>query len=366
MPDFEVGAAGATAFSALVDGDELVVMELEEGDDALGLAVGAFDVTAGSADASPGAAEAAGPFGEEGVFGDAADHDGLDAVVHFVEVTGGELAVVGAAVEQGGGAGAEAPAFVHAVNADDFVFGVAVFFADIEAHGDAHPEELGRFEAFGGFDFFIDDEVAVVEGLDAEEVEVHVGCGVEGVCEFVEVELEEARVVAVDLDAAGEVPAEGAAVEVAEGFDAVTDDVPAEDFFIDVAEADAGGELGEVGVLLHEGLRVQDDGLAKVLDADVAVEGAAEFHLDLIARDAEVEAEDGEVDAFLEVGSVPEEGFSVGCLDEDEGLLLLAFLLIEDGGLLFFGLAHFKAECAVLDVGAGDFVEAAFHQLFFD
>jgi hypothetical protein len=57
------------------------------------LAVGAFDVGAGAADRGPGAAEAAGPLGEEGVFGDAADHDGLDAVVHLVEVAGRELGV---------------------------------------------------------------------------------------------------------------------------------------------------------------------------------------------------------------------------------------------------------------------------------
>jgi hypothetical protein len=73
VPGFEVGAAGAAAFAALVDGDELVVVELEEGDDALGLAVGALDVAAGAAHGGPRAAEAAGPFAEEGVFGDAAD-----------------------------------------------------------------------------------------------------------------------------------------------------------------------------------------------------------------------------------------------------------------------------------------------------
>ena len=48
VPRFEVGAAGAAAFSALVDGDELVVVELEEGDDALGFAIGALDVAAGA------------------------------------------------------------------------------------------------------------------------------------------------------------------------------------------------------------------------------------------------------------------------------------------------------------------------------
>ena len=53
VPCFEVGAAGAAAFAALIDGDELIVVELEEGDDALAFAVGALDVAAGAADGSP-------------------------------------------------------------------------------------------------------------------------------------------------------------------------------------------------------------------------------------------------------------------------------------------------------------------------
>jgi hypothetical protein len=110
VPGLEVGAAGALALAALVDGDELVVVQLEEGDDALGFAVGAGDVGAGAADAGPGAAEAAGPLGEEGVFGDAAIHDALDAVVDVVEVAGRELGVERAGVEERGRAGAEAAA----------------------------------------------------------------------------------------------------------------------------------------------------------------------------------------------------------------------------------------------------------------
>ena len=72
VPGLEVGAAGALALAALVDGDELVVVELEERDDALRLAVGAADVGAGAAHRGPGTAEAARPLREEGVFRDAA------------------------------------------------------------------------------------------------------------------------------------------------------------------------------------------------------------------------------------------------------------------------------------------------------
>ena len=79
VPGLQVGAAGALAFAALIDGDELVVVQLQERNDALRFAVGAGDVGAGAADRGPGTAEAARPLGEEGVFGDAAVHDALDA-----------------------------------------------------------------------------------------------------------------------------------------------------------------------------------------------------------------------------------------------------------------------------------------------
>src|SRR5690606_21379619 len=120
-----------------------------------------------------------------------------------------------------------------------------------------------------------------------EEVEVHVGGRVEGVGELVEVELEQARADALDLDAAGEVAAEGTAVELLELIDAIADDVPAEHLLIDVAEQDTGGELGEVRVLLHEGLGVEDDRLLEVVEGDVGVERAAQLHLDLGAGEAE-------------------------------------------------------------------------------
>jgi hypothetical protein len=86
VPGLEIGAAGTAALAALVHGDELVVVQLEEGNDALALAVGAGNVTAGAAHGRPRPAESAGPLGQVGVLGDAALHDGLDAVIHLVEV----------------------------------------------------------------------------------------------------------------------------------------------------------------------------------------------------------------------------------------------------------------------------------------
>ena len=182
VPCLKVGAAGALAFPALVDGEELVVVELEERDDALGLAVGALDVAAGAADCGPRSAEAARPLGEVGVFRDAALHDGLDGVVHLVEVAGGELGVEGAGIEKGGRGGAEAAAFVEIVKADDPLLALG-FLVFKETHGDAHPEELRGLDALVLVARLVDDEVAVVEGLYAEVVEIEVGGGVECVGE---------------------------------------------------------------------------------------------------------------------------------------------------------------------------------------
>ena len=265
VPGLEVGAAGAAALAALVDGDELVVVQLEERDDALALAIGALDVAAGAADGGPGSTEAAGPFGEVGVLGDAALHDGLDGVVDLVEVAGGELGVEGAGVEEGGRGGAEAAAFVEIVEADDPVFGVGLLGTE-EAHGDAHPEELGRFETAWASCRLVDDEVAIVERLNAEVVEVEVGGGIERVGELSRSILEHVVDDAFDFDAAEEVrlKACGGAAEL---LDAVVDDVPVEDFLVDVGEENAAGELGEVSILLDEALGIEDDGLAEVFDS---------------------------------------------------------------------------------------------------
>jgi hypothetical protein len=58
----------------------------------------------------------------------------------------------------------------------------------------------------------VDDEVAIVEGLDAEEVELEVGGRVEGGAELGEIVVEEAGVEALDGDAVLEVFLEGALV----------------------------------------------------------------------------------------------------------------------------------------------------------
>jgi hypothetical protein len=54
VPRLEVGATGASALAALVNGDELVIVQLEKWDDTLRLAISPFDKATGAADGCPG------------------------------------------------------------------------------------------------------------------------------------------------------------------------------------------------------------------------------------------------------------------------------------------------------------------------
>jgi len=55
------------------------------------------------------------------------------------------------------------------VEADGPVLAGLLLFLEEEAHGDAHPEELGRLEPARALAGLVDDEVAVVHRLDAEK-----------------------------------------------------------------------------------------------------------------------------------------------------------------------------------------------------
>src|SRR5204863_6735376 len=97
------------------------------------------------------------------------------------------------------------------------------------------------------------------------EVELEVGRGIERGGELREIVIEEAGVEALDGDAVLEVLLEGALVGGLEGADALLHNIPAEDFLVDISKLDTAGELREVGILLDQGLRVEDDGGVEVL-----------------------------------------------------------------------------------------------------
>ncbi len=220
---------------------------------------------------------------------------------------------------------------------------------------------MGGFHAafFGAG--FVDVEVAVVEGGDAEEFEVEVGSGVEGVGEFLDVVfIEDVLGDAFDFDAVEEVGLEVILVGLFEGLDAVGLDVPGEDFFVDVGEEDAAGEFGHVGVFFEEGLGVEDDGFFEVLGGDFGADGAAEFFFDVFLGDGNIESDEAELDALFELGTVPEGGGAIGMGNDDHGFLSGVFGL--DG--VFF--AEAGAFVTVADVVGGDFEEALAHEFFLD
>ena len=222
----------------------------------------------------------------------------------------------GAGVEEGRRAAAEAAVLVEAVEAGDLGFAVALFI-EHQAHGHAQPEKLGRLDAAVLVAGLVDDEVAIVKGLNTKEVEFQVGGGIEGSGELLEVVFEEAGIEALDGDAVFEVFLEGALMNRLEGSDAISHYVPTEDFLIKVGQLDAAGELGEIGILFDQGLRIEDDGRIEVLLRDLVVSGAAQLDFDLLVGEVQVQADAGELDALAEIFPIPKLIGAIGLDDHD-------------------------------------------------
>ncbi len=304
VPDLEVGAAGARALAALVDGDELVVVQLEEGQHALALAVGPADVRAGAAHRRPRAAEPAGPLRAHGVLGDAALHDRLERVVDDVQVAARELRVLRARVEERRRRRAEATAPVDLVQLEHPRLAVARL-AQADAHRDAQPEVLGRLDAHGGRTGLVDEQVAVVQRLHAEQLEVEVGGRVDRLREPLEVVAEQALVDAPAADAPLEQRSEGPDVRVAQPADAVALDAPVEHLLVHEAEQDAGREAAEVGVAIDQRACVQHDEPGEVVAADPVVDRASQLCLDRRLVEREVEARARETDPLAQLVAAP-------------------------------------------------------------
>ena len=146
VPDLEVGAARPGALAALVDRDELVVVHLQERDDALGLAVGGLDVRARPAHRRPRPAEPAGPLRAHRVLGDAAPDDRGQRVLDLVDVARRELGVQRAGVEQRRRRGAEAARAVHRVEVERPRVALVLGLGQADAHRHPQPEELRRLD----------------------------------------------------------------------------------------------------------------------------------------------------------------------------------------------------------------------------
>ena len=246
VPGLEVDAGRALAAAALVDGGDRAVEGLEPRHDAVGQTVGALDERCPCADAVPGDADAAGELREPGDVG-VALVDALEAVLGRVEqIARRHLRVAGARVEQRR-ARREVGERRHEVVEADRLVGVWR-----EAAGHAQEEVLRGLDDLAGLGMA--QQVAVVHGAQAEELEVAVALGVDrgverrgvGLDELQHLVADEAHRVA-ELNRLGE-----------------PWDVLVADLFVDVGGQQAGRQLGVVGLLDDETGRGADRQLVEL------------------------------------------------------------------------------------------------------
>ena len=261
VPGLEVGADGALALAALVHRHRGVVDHLEERHHALRLAVGALDVRAHRADVGPVVAESAGEFGQKRVF--------LDCLVDAVEVVGyrgqvarRQLRAMRAGVEQRRRAGHEIEGRQHVVELDGAR--LAVDLVQRQAHRHAHEEALRQFEAAAGIPVtvLVDQEIAVVERLQAEVAELQVALGLERRAQLGHVVLEQRLVEQADLDAVLDEAREVLRILLRH---VALRGLLAERLEAQRVEQQAGGDVGIRRILLDQRARRQHDALAHFL-----------------------------------------------------------------------------------------------------
>ena len=347
VPSFQVSADRAFALAALVDRHGRVVDHFEEGHHALGLAVGAFDVGAQSAHAGPVVAQAAGEFGQQGVFFDGLVN-AIQVVGHGGQVAARELAAQGAAVEQRGGRGHEVKAREHFVELDGA--GFAVDFAQRQAHGHAHEEDLGQFDA--GLAHV--QEVAVVQGLQTDEVNLQVALWLEGCGQAGQVELQQLLVEQLVFNAFFDALWEEVGVTGAHLFES---HFFAQDFLDHGVQQQTRGGVGVVGVFFDVGASGQDGGFVDLFDRHAVVEVAHGFADDGLGFHIGAQASASAVDQLLQTREV--QRFALTALGDLKG-----WSGRRCGGRLLGALLG--AALAVEHIGARHFVVAAAHQAEFD
>ncbi|MNS79252.1 hypothetical protein D3C72_1129010 [compost metagenome] len=347
MPGFQVRADGALALAALVHGHGRVVHHLQERHHALRFAVGALDVAAQCAHAGPVVAQAAGELRQQRVFLDRLV-DAVQVVGHGGQVAAGQLRAQRAGVEQGGRARHEVERRQHFVELDGA--GFAVDFVQRQAHGHAHEERLRQLDA--GLAHV--QEVAVVQGLQAQVVELVVALGLQGGAQAGQVVLQQLLVEQLVLDALldelREVVGVGGGALDRHHF-------AADDFLEDRVQQQARGGEGVVGVLLDQRAGGQDGGLVDLVQRHAVVQVAHRLGDDGGGGDAVAQALAGRFDQALELVQVQRHALAVveHVQRRCGGHVLLALLRT------FLGAAF-----AVQHVGARDFMVAAAHQAELD
>ena len=286
VPGFQVAADRALALAALVDRHRGVVGDLQERHHALRFAVGALDARAHRADRGPVVAQAAGELRQQRVFLDGVV-DGFQVVANSGQVARRQLRAAGARVEQGRGRAHEVEARQQVVELDRARF--AVLFAQRQAHRDTHVEGLRHLDA----GFADVQEVAVVQGLQADVAELQVAVGDDRLGQLLQVELAQFLVQQLGGYALGDVLREVGHVF---GGGAGLRDFLAEDFLTDGVQQDARGDLAVGRVLFHQRAGSQDRRLVQLFDRHAVVQVLDGFGQDGVGIDVLFQAHAGGAD----------------------------------------------------------------------
>ena len=267
VPRFQIRADCALALAALVHGHGRVVDHLQERNHALRFTIGALDARAQGTHAGPVIAQTARKLGQQSVFLDGLV-DAVQVIGHGGQVAGRQLRAQCAAVEQRGGGRHEVKRGQQLVELDGAC--IAVIFLQRQAHGHAHEEGLGQLDA-GLLDV---QEVAVVQRLQAQVVELFVALGLQGLGQTGQVVVQqlgvEQFVVHALLDEAGEVV--GVSRLHFSGLH-----IAAHDFAHDGVQQQAGGDVGVVGIFFDQRTGGQDRGLEHFAQRHAVVQVAQCF-----------------------------------------------------------------------------------------
>ncbi len=354
VPGFQVGADRALALAALVDRDGGVIDHFQERHDALGFAVGALDVGTQRAHRGPVVAQAAGELGEQGVIADGVV-DAAQVVRHGGQVAGGQLRTQGAGVEQGRRRGHVVEGRQQVVELDGARF--FLLFLDGQAHGHAHEEDLRQFEA----NVVLVDEVAVVQGLQAEVGELLVALMVERGAQLGQVVALQLGIEQFELDAFLDVGRQGLGVEVGHLVmgGAFGNAEEAQGFGTQGVHQQARGDLAVVRLTLDQGAGSHHQGGVDVLLGHAVVKVLQGLALDQRAIDFG-QAFAGLGDDGLQTAHVQRLLAAIGAGDAD------ARMRLGDVAAVVGALALGSLGFAIDHVVTGDLLLAGAHQGQFD
>ena len=142
-------------------------------------------------------------------------------------------------------------------------------------------------------------------------------------------------------------------MKISELGNAVTGDIPSQNFLVDVCQENTGGESSEISVPFNETIGVENDRFSQIRLRHLIEEGAAQFMFDFLLGKAKVQTRESKLHAAAKIDSVPKFARSVGPVEDDH--LLLGGLVVFDE-LLLLEESVLGAMRSIENVRLGNFV----------